>query len=158
MKTHTKAHPKKGSRRPVWRRAFLVSLAETANVSRACGLSGIGRRTAYNLRSRDADFAAEWGEAIEEACDALELEARRRAVTGSDRPVYQGGKLVGHTREYSDVLLIFLLKANRPEKYRDNRRVEVGGPNGQAPIPIDIHEIIHRVYGEKAEADKTRAG
>ena len=54
--------------------------------------------------------------------DDLELEARRRAVEGTERPVfYQGGE-VGYVREYSDTLLIFLLKAHRPNKFRE--RVE----------------------------------
>ena len=34
------------------------------------------------------------------------------------------GGLVGKTREYSDLLLIFLLKARRPEKFRDNAKLE----------------------------------
>ena len=35
-------------------------------------------------------------------------------------PVYQGGKKVGSVRKYSDLLLIFLLKAAAPETDRDN--------------------------------------
>jgi hypothetical protein len=41
-------------------------------------------------------------------------------VEGVDKPVYQGGVLVGYVREYSDQLLVTLLKAHRPEKFRDN--------------------------------------
>ena len=50
----------------------------------------------------------------------MELEARRRAVKGTDKPVFQRGEQVGTIREYSDTLLMFLLKANKPEKFRDN--------------------------------------
>jgi hypothetical protein len=41
-------------------------------------------------------------------------------------------------REYSDTLLIFLLKGARPQKYRDNVRQEVSGPNGAPLIPTKI--------------------
>ena len=63
--------------------------------------------------------------------DMLEDEAVRRAKDGVERPVYQGGKLVGHVQEYSDTLLIFLLKGARPEKYRDRVQRELSGPGGQ---------------------------
>jgi hypothetical protein len=40
------------------------------------------------------------------------------------------GMLVGYTQEYSDLLLITLLKAHLPEKYRE--RVEQSGTAGSA--------------------------
>ncbi len=46
-------------------------------------------------------------------------------MTGVLRPVFQGGKHVGDIREYSDTLLQFLLKGERPEKFRE--RYEVSG-------------------------------
>jgi hypothetical protein len=107
--------PKKG-----WRPAFLEALAGSANVRAACAAAGVGRSTAYDHRGRDGRFAEAWDDALDEACDVLEAEARRRAVKWTERPVYQGGERVGAVREYSDTLLIFLLKANRPEKYRDS--------------------------------------
>ena len=152
----TTVRDKKGKRRPVWRGAFLASLAVAGTVTRACRLAGVGRQTAYDFRRRDPDFAAEWKDALEDACDALELEARKRAMEGVERPVYQGGKLVGHTREYSDLLLIFLLKANRPEKYRESHKLEVTGPNG-TPLEPKIENALRRAYG-KAEAGKADAG
>ena len=47
------------------------------------------------------DFAQAWEEAIEQAVDILEAEAWQRA------------------RKKSDILMIFLLKAHKPEKYRE---------------------------------------
>jgi hypothetical protein len=41
--------------------------------------------------------------------------------------VYQGGKQVGFVQDYSDTLLIFMLKGRRPQKFRDNTHVEHGG-------------------------------
>jgi hypothetical protein len=103
-----------------WRPAFLVALGQTCNVASACRAARVSRRTAYYHREKFPKFRGAWDDAIDEAVDVLEGEARRRAVEGTDRPVFYKGKQVGAIREYSDKLLIFLLKANRPEKYRDN--------------------------------------
>lgn len=52
--------------------------------------------------------------------DALEDEARRRAM-GVAEDVYDGkGNVVGTRMRYSDLLLMFLLKGLKPEKYREN--------------------------------------
>lgn len=66
-------------------------------------------------------------EALDDAVDDMELEAKRRAFKGTLKPVYQGGEKVGEIREYSDTLAIFLLKAHRPEKYRERHEVRHQG-------------------------------
>jgi hypothetical protein len=117
----TGAHHKK---EPEWRATFLAALCQSGNVSHACRMSGIRRRLPYKHRDRFPGFRERWDEAIEVAVDSLEAEARRRAVQGIEKPVYHKGAVVGTIREYSDRLLIFLLKANRPEKFRDNYDLE----------------------------------
>lgn len=106
--------------------AFLAALADTGIICRACEVSGVGRSTVYEWRE-DPAFEARFRLAVDEATERLELEARRRALEGTDKPVYQGGQLVGYIREYSDTLLIFTLKALKPDKYRDNAKVEHSG-------------------------------
>lgn len=98
---------------------FLDALSQTASVTRACEVASLPRRTVYNWRARDPAFAGAWEAALDLGTDALEDEAVRRAMQGTERPVYQGKTLVGHIRDYSDTLLIFMLKARRPEKYRE---------------------------------------
>ncbi len=78
-------------------------------------------------------------EAKDEAFDALEGEAHRRAVVGVLKPVYQGGQRVGAIREYSDTLLIILLKAGRPEKFRD--RFEHVGRGGGPIETLDVNKL-----------------
>lgn len=114
---------------------FLESLRDCGNVALAARFCHIGRRTVYAWRKEDTDFAKAWDEAMEDAVELMEAEARRRALNGVDEPVYQGGRLVGQTRRYSDTLLIFLLKGARPERYRDRWQGELTGPDGGA-IPI----------------------
>ena len=62
----------------------------------------------------------------------LEAEARRRAAIGVDEPVFYKGEVVGHIRKYSDTLLMFLLKAHWPEKFRENVSIDqrVSGRDG----------------------------
>jgi len=68
------------------------------------------------------------GLSVTKSSDALEDEAYHRAVEGIEKPVgwYQG-KPGGTVTEYSDTLLIFLLKGRRPEKFAESRRVHMTG-------------------------------
>ena len=110
------------SRIPPWAPKFLDALMRDPNVSRAAAIAGYGRQHAYAVRAENAAFRKCWDEAVEIAVDALESEVRRRAMDGVERPIYQGGVFVGSVREHSDQLAALLLKAHRPEKYRENIR------------------------------------
>lgn len=110
------------TRTPKKRKKFIASLRLSGgNVSRACKAEGVPRRTAYEWREQDEDFARDWDEAVSAGVDDLEEEARRRAFKGTRKPVYQGGERVGYIQEYSDTLLIFLLKGAKPDKYKDRQ-------------------------------------
>jgi hypothetical protein len=104
----------------------------------ACTASSVPRRTAYQWRSDVPEFAAAWEEALDEAADRMEREAFRRAVEGVEKPVFGsmgqglGSGEVGRVREYSDTLLIFLLKAAKPEKYRERSEARMSGEGGGA--------------------------
>lgn len=119
--------PTRARARDDWRELFLQALAESGVVKYACVAAGVHRATAYRARDEDRPFAAAWDEALDDGVDALELEARRRAKDGVERPVYQSGKLAGTVREYSDSLLMFLLRAHRPERFSERYRLEHSG-------------------------------
>ncbi len=84
------------------------------------------------------------GLADKAAADLLESEAYKRAVHGWNEPVgWYMGQAGGMVRKYSDVLLIFLLKGIRPDKYRE--RVELRGAFANldvSPLPDDL---VHRL-------------
>jgi len=73
---------------------------------------------------QDATYPARFEEARQRAADLLEDEAVRRAVHGVRRPMLYRGKQVYVQGEpvyqiaYSDELLIRLLEAWKPERYR----------------------------------------
>jgi len=105
---------------------FLDHLRKSANVSDAARAAGIDRKTAYNWRHGDELFCEKWKQALEEATDLLEAEARRRAIHGYEEPLLYGGRLVCDAEgnpvtrtRYSDGLLRMLLRAHRPSSFRD---------------------------------------
>ena len=110
----------------VWRDEFIERLKATGNVTLAATGAGVTRQHVYQTRNRNKKFRRLWDEALEQAVDLLDGEARRRA-TGMTRDVWYAGEIVGEERVYSDTLLIFLLKAHRPHLYRDNVKVEHSG-------------------------------
>ena len=104
---------------------FLAELrANGGFVSKACEQVDVSKQTAYNWRKADEVFASEWDKAVELATEDLEKEARRRALHGVDEPVFYKGEVVGAVRKFSDTLLMFTIKARKPE-YRDKIQVDV---------------------------------
>lgn len=119
-------------------KAFLAAYAACGNIAQAARLAKIHRSDHFRWVKQSEKYAQAFTEAQDEAVEQLEAEARRRAFAGIRKPVIYKGELcyrraynpatckvenVGGPlvlREYSDVLLIFLLKGMRPEKYRDN--------------------------------------
>jgi hypothetical protein len=123
---------------------FLAALRDIPNVSRAARVVHLSRRALYNIRDDDSQFEAAWNDAIDEGIEAMEAEAMRRAVEGVDKPVFYQGDEVAVLREYSDTLLIFLLKAHRPDKYRENKidLTTDGGPIGVTFSKVDYRESL----------------
>jgi len=118
----TSSYPPELSRTPK-KVAFLAALEETGNLHEAAKAAGCHISSHYVWLKDDPGYTAAYNYAMEIAIGKLEAEARRRALTGWDEPVFQGGKQVGVIHRYSEILLIFLLKGALPEKYRE--RLEV---------------------------------
>jgi hypothetical protein len=128
---------------------FLEALAETGVVSLAAAIAGTSRTRVYELRKKNAAFAKRWEDAEERAADALEAEAWRRAVAGVPEPLVSAGKMVRDDdgqplaiRRYSDTLMIALLKARRPNQFKDRAVIE--------------HDISDRL-ADRLEAARLRA-
>lgn len=134
MSNRTKRTPEKYEK-------FLETLRKTGgNIARACKAEGIGRSTAYEWKEKDKEFSKQWDEAIQDGLDELEQEARRRAFKGLRQAVFYKGEVVGYEREYSDTLMIFLLKGGRPEKYKDRSEIS-GGLNLNHKDAVDLSTL-----------------
>jgi hypothetical protein len=80
---------------------FIELLAESGNITLSAKGAGISRAFVYIMLERDEAFRTRVDEAKAESIERLEAIARARAEAGSD------------------LLLMFLLKALKPEMYRD---------------------------------------
>lgn len=109
---------RKGTR-PKWADGFLREFARLGIVKYAAESVGVNRRTVQKLRERDAEFAVEMEDALEEANDVIDREIYRRGVEGVTEPVVSAGKHVADVRKYSDALLMFQARGRRPEVYRE---------------------------------------
>lgn len=112
--------------RGAWKPAFLEALAESGMVSEACAKAGVNRSTAYRARQADEAFALAWADVEERATEELERVVLKRAIEGSD------------------TLAMFLLKARRPEKYRENVKVEHAGSVARSYDGVDTDTLRER--------------
>lgn len=142
-KKHKTTTPKKGKRITTKSVGdFLACLAQYGNVSRAAQEAGVDRCRMYVLRGQDAKLAEAWDEALSLGVEALEDEAKRRAYEGWDEPVWHQGKQCGTVQKFSDTLLIFLLKGHKPEKYRENQRIDHTSSDGSM-TPATSIDLTH---------------
>jgi hypothetical protein len=84
-----------------WMIDFLTHFVVTGNIYEACLASGADSRMVRRELRDNPQFKEEFDDAQSDYTDRLEGEATKRAMDGSD------------------MLLERLLKANRPEKFRD---------------------------------------
>ena len=94
------------------KKAFLAAFAETGVVLAAAQAAGVGRTSVYRWLEHDEAFSSAFHQAEEDSTQHLERVAYERAT---------------RAQEPSDTLLIFLLKARRPERYRDRFEVRHAG-------------------------------
>ena len=163
-----KSHPKLGW----WHEMFLSKLHETRSVTAACKSVQIDRATAYNHRRDDPDFRVAWDQTIQTTIDDLEASAMKRAIDGTRRPlIHKGqivymadsdGKLILNERgqpiplwdiQYETALTIFMLKANRGDKYLfDKGTDELDANNRARDIRLAL-EAIDRSLAERASTN-----
>ena len=131
-----------GAIRHLKKRAFLLAFSRLGNIRRACAVANVDRQSHYNWLRDDPEYASAFENAKLDACDRLEAEARRRAVRGTVRPVFYRGVQCGGIREYSDTLLIFLLKGALPEKYGDKQKTEIVAAHSVAPRVELVRDLL----------------
>lgn len=146
-------HPKK--------RAYLIAFAKCGQVGKAAKSAGIDRHTPKEWCETDPDFELAYEDAKESYAEILEAEAVKRATKGVMRYKFdrRGEPLIDPRtgkpyveREFSDTLLIFMLKGLKPKTYRENVKTELSGENG-APIETKT-EIVVTYENVPTEADR----
>ncbi|MDP2377155.1 hypothetical protein [Reyranella sp.] len=94
---------------------FLREFARTCSVSAACRAAGLARRTVYRWRDADADFRARWENARGRVVERLRDEVMERALVGTERPVWQDGRIAGHETVVDTRVLWKLFQALQAE-------------------------------------------
>jgi hypothetical protein len=123
---------------PETREKVLDNLRAGMTLKDASEQAGVPRRTVCQWREDDPEFRKQIEAAYDEGTDVLEREAQRRAVEGTEHKFYdKEGNLVNSRVEYSDTLMIMLMKGRRPERYRDKSAVELTGKDG-APLNASL--------------------
>jgi len=117
------------------KRAYLLALSRTGVILRACKAAEISHALPWVWRQDDEVFVLLEQQARKLGAEVLVQEAYRRAVEGIDKPIYYEGKRVDTLREYSDTLLIFLMKGALPDIYRE--RYEISGDKSR-PLTVQI--------------------
>ena len=134
-----------------WRPAYVATLAATGMHTRAAAAANIDHSTAYRHRIGNPEFAAQCDEAMRIASECLEAEARHRAQEGVRRlKFFQGEAILDPEtgrpyveHEHSDTLMMFLLKGERPDKYKDRSEVDLGGKvNLEEAIYVNLPPVM----------------
>jgi hypothetical protein len=167
-RTHSRAskHPASGAQKPAPpkepKEAFLEALSNSGNVRAACLAGGISKTHIYRLREEDEGFKKRWDEALDDACEVLEAEARRQAIYGSkeETVIYNARGRVKEKKvvtKSGKTLIIFLLKAHKPEKYRE--RYEITGPKG-GPVALSgsFRVALDLAYGDEGGSESGDEG
>lgn len=113
---------------------FLEEFVKSGLMYEAAEKVGVSGRTVIEHAREDEEFGAAYEEAKQLGTDTtLVKQARRRALEGTDKPLI-GGKnkdeIVAYEKVYSDRLHELLLKAYRPDEYRENSKGSVNITGG----------------------------
>lgn len=148
--------------RKAQREVFLRDLAVHGIVRRAAQVASPDCKTArgatlafYRLREVDAEFAAQWDEAVEEAGAAIESEIHRRGVEGFEEQRMDGSGKVHIYRRFSDPCLLALARARLPAFRKSD--VELTGKLEQvtqedAKLAAEVRRLATKLSGDKTKA------
>ena len=153
--------------------AFLEAFRASMHVGRSAELAGIARPTVYAWRKRDANFKRKWDAVEADVTEDFFHEAVRRAFTGTVKPVIHKGQIAFdregkdlYLREWSDTLLMFIMKSRDPFKYCDRARTakierrwaKLDAKNGEGDsettAAADALAALAALVNEKAAAAK----
>lgn len=169
LSTHHPPIPLTPAQRKVKQKKFLEAYGEVGIVKYACKVAGINRSTYKYWRDHDEAFAAQLPDTKDDANESLEMIAYEQA-RGIEEPAVSMGRIVYEevpdldnegkprldkhnnpimkrgkmlmVKKYSPSVLITLLKANMPEKYKEKSQVEHMGKDGG---PIEVSAVRERI-------------
>jgi hypothetical protein len=143
---------------PDVQRRFIQALADTGIVQDACEAVDMSVASAYRLRNAPGSdgLRQAWDAAIAASADRLIDLAFHRAAHGVDEPVFdRDGVRIGSRRRYNDRLMMFLLRAYRPDRFRYAHR-DIRADHEAAPPPPVAVATAMASLGPACPADPHR--
>jgi hypothetical protein len=143
--------PRKDGWTPQRQKDFIAALAETGCVEHAAMKVQMSEASCYRLRrSPGAEgFSAAWDVALQHAARRLLDVAFDRAFRGTTEPVFdRDGFRVGTRFRQNDRLLMFLLRAYMPERFRHAHRDAYAADEALPPSALDaapMAEVLRRL-------------
>lgn len=141
------------------RAAVMAALGSGASYTIAAERAGIARSALFKWRKDDPNFDQDCLDAEEEGTDRLEDEAMRRARHGVLKPILYKGEQVAEIREYSDTLMVTMLKARRPDRFKDRQQIQHEGTietMDDAQIDKRIADLIASAAARAATPEPAR--
>ena len=126
-------------------RKFIEVLADTGSVKRAAREADMSEQSCYRLRRAPGaeNFARAWDAAIDEASHRLIDIAFDRAVNGvTEKILDKNGDCIATKSRYNDRLLMFLLRAHKPDRYAHAHRE---GAADQLSPPAPTLAVAHAI-------------
>ena len=124
---------------------FIEMLADTGSVTQAALEVGLSASSAYRLRRlpEASGFATAWDIAVQTASRRLIDIAMDRVIHGSEEPVFdRDGNRVGRRIKYNDTLLMFMLRALQPERFRHAHRADRRPGEALPPAAPPVAEAL----------------
>ena len=143
-----KRKPRKDGWTPQRQQEFIGALAATGSVERAAMQVEMSPSSAFRLRRSPGaeQFSAAWDVALQHAARVLLDTAFERAFNGSTEPVFdREGNRVGTRHRQNDRLLMFLLRAYMPERFRHAHRDWRAPDEKLPPLPAPMDEVLGRL-------------
>ncbi len=141
---------------PERQRAFIGALADTGEVIAAARSVGMSDSSAYRLRrSPGAErFAAAWEAALAASSGRLIDIAFERAINGVDDEIIdKEGRHIFTKKKYNDRLLMFLIRAHGPARYRTTHRDGGAGEEAETvPACLRVSEAL-KLLGPEPPAE-----
>ncbi len=114
--------------------------AGLGTIKRSCRVAKIDKNMRTRRLEDDELFRIVHEAADEELREAFEYVLTDRVLNGVEKPVYQGGRMVGMVREVDNRLLQWVLERLMPEKYNLDTRLGASGSGGPAEFEFAMGE------------------
>ncbi len=133
----TEDHPE---RTPAAATTILAALAAGHTPTKAATAAGLTLAELRRWQADDVRFADRMADALDAGTDLLEDEVFRRAVIGVETPIVnrKTGEIEGYATKYSDMLLVRLLGARNPTRWREASRGASPGDVATAPAGMGL--------------------